>query len=215
MGAGFELFFTALETEWPANRTLNLVFHGHSVPAGYHRTPEVKPFRSYPHLVHAALKKDFPVAVVNCIVTAIGGENSIAGAKRFECDVLSHRPDVLFIDYALNDRREPLEAVEKAWRSMIEKAVNIPLVLVTPTGAEDVLYGAADEPLVCLAAMIRRLGDEYGVRVADVYAKWEKFVLDGSDQATLLSQINHPNFAGHKLAAEVIYDTLLLSSQTS
>jgi len=38
------------------------------------------------------------------ICTAIGGENSSAGARRFESDVLVHKPDVLFIDYALNDR---------------------------------------------------------------------------------------------------------------
>jgi len=26
---------TELKKEWPGNRTINLVFHGHSVPAGY------------------------------------------------------------------------------------------------------------------------------------------------------------------------------------
>jgi len=27
---------TEMQAEWPNNRTINLVFHGHSVPAGYH-----------------------------------------------------------------------------------------------------------------------------------------------------------------------------------
>jgi len=30
-----------LEKTWPQNRTVNLVFHGHSVPAGYFLTPHV------------------------------------------------------------------------------------------------------------------------------------------------------------------------------
>ena len=30
-----------LQTEWPKNRTINVVFHGHSVPAGYFKTPAV------------------------------------------------------------------------------------------------------------------------------------------------------------------------------
>ena len=33
--------------EWQKNRTINLVFHGHSVPSGYFKTPDVKPFQSY------------------------------------------------------------------------------------------------------------------------------------------------------------------------
>ena len=28
-----------LNKEWPQNNTLNLVFHGHSVPAGYYKHP--------------------------------------------------------------------------------------------------------------------------------------------------------------------------------
>ena len=32
---------TELTKEWPKNRTINLVFHGHSVPAGYFKTPIV------------------------------------------------------------------------------------------------------------------------------------------------------------------------------
>jgi len=30
-----------MKIEWPKNRTINIVFHGHSVPAGYFKTPQV------------------------------------------------------------------------------------------------------------------------------------------------------------------------------
>src|SRR5687767_10935123 len=93
-----------LVKEWPKNRTINLVFHGHSVPSGYFNTPHVRTLDAYPQQVLKELKALYPYAVINCIITAIGGENSVAGEKRFEQDVLAHRPDVLFIDYALNDR---------------------------------------------------------------------------------------------------------------
>lgn len=32
---------TELQKEWPKNRTMNIVFYGHSVPAGYFKTPHV------------------------------------------------------------------------------------------------------------------------------------------------------------------------------
>ena len=56
------------------------------------------------------------------MVVAIGGENSVSGSARFERDVLIHRPDAVFIDYAPNDRSLELEQVEKAWLSMIQAA---------------------------------------------------------------------------------------------
>ena len=45
-----------LKVEWPKNRTINLVFHGHSVPAGYFKTPVVNTWESYPNLVSKELK---------------------------------------------------------------------------------------------------------------------------------------------------------------
>ena len=67
--------------EWPKNRTINLVFHGHSVPAGYFKTPTVNTLASYPYLVLKDIKSVYPMTVVNVINTSIGGENSESGLK--------------------------------------------------------------------------------------------------------------------------------------
>lgn len=195
-----------LQTKWPKNQTINLVFHGHSVPAGYHKTPEVKPFESYPQLVYQELKRRYPFAVINVIVTAIGGENSIKGAARFERDVLCHQPDVILIDYALNDRKQPPEQVEAAWRAMIisAKKAGIPVILITPTGDSAANLTDPQDPLCRCADLIRRLAKEENVLLADVFAAWQSEVAKGTPQTDLLSQPNHPNLRGHTLAAEVI-----------
>ena len=73
-----------LQKKWPDNRTVNLVFHGHSVPSGYANTPNVKTLQAYPHQVLEAVKEIYPYAVVNSITTSIGGENAEQGAKRFK-----------------------------------------------------------------------------------------------------------------------------------
>src|SRR5690349_17420648 len=129
-----------LQAVWPQNRTINLVFHGHSVVAGYQHNHEVHTFESYPFLLLKKLKKKYPYAVINVIITAIGGENSVQGQKRFEKDVLIHQPDVLFIDYALNDRGPGLEKAKEAWEKMIEAALkqNIKVILLTPSPDERV-----------------------------------------------------------------------------
>lgn len=98
------------KVDWPKNRTVNIICHGHSVPSGYFKTPEVNSLESYPNLLRISLAKIFPHAVINVIVTSIGGEASDRGAARFTEDVLSHKPDVITIDYALNDRGIGLES---------------------------------------------------------------------------------------------------------
>jgi len=191
---------------WPNNRAINLVFHGHSVPAGYHKTPEVKPFESYPHLVMVELKRRHPTAVVNTIVTAIGGENSVSGAARFERDVLAHRPDVIFIDYALNDRRLPPEKVEEAWLAMIRaaKRQGVPVVLLTPTGDKTADLNNLEDPLEVRARLIRKIASDEGILLADVFAAWRDELAKGVPQEDLMSQVNHPNLRGHGIAAQTV-----------
>ena len=188
---------------WPANRTLRIVCHGHSVPAGYFRTPEVRTFDSYPHLLHVRLKESFPHAVLNVVVTAIGGENSVSGAARFERDVLALRPDIITIDYGLNDRRVGLEGAGEAWESMITQAqahgTKVLLLTPTPDTASD-LSDPAD-PLNLHAEQIRSLARKHGTALVDSLASFEKAIAEGTPLEDLMSQGNHPNRSGHELVA--------------
>jgi len=183
-----------MQAEWPKNRTITIVCHGHSVPAGYFKTPVVQTFDAYPHLLHAAIKKKFPNAVVNVIVTAIGGEESDQGAARFGRDVMSLRPDVVTIDYALNDRRIGLEKAKAAWESMIETAQKggVKVILLTPSWD---LTANSEGLLAQHAAQIRELAKKYGTGLADSFAAFQT----QSDKAPFMSQSNHPNRAGHEL----------------
>jgi lysophospholipase L1-like esterase len=204
-----------LRKTWPRNRTVNVVFHGHSVPSGYFVTPDVRPFESYPHLFHRDLKARYPNAVVNVITTSIAGENSIQGAARFQQDVLKHKPDLVFIDYALNDRGKDAAQVEAAWRAMITAAknANVPVVLCTPTGDKREDLSDPANPLRVLADMIRRIAGEEGVRLADVSAAWVAELQSGTPQDGLHSTTNHPNAAGHRVAADAIFAAFVAATE--
>lgn len=196
-----------LKIEWPANRTVNLVFHGHSVPAGYFKTPEVRTLEAYPQLVLAELKTTYPLAVINVIVTAIGGESAVQGEKRFAADVLTHKPDVVFIDYALNDRGTPPAEADAAWESMIRQALarGVKVVLLTPTPdlGENILDPVAS--LADRAERIRSLAAKHGTGLVDSYALFKAFAASGGSLPGLMSQVNHPNAQGHRLvAAEIL-----------
>ena len=197
---------TELKKEWPKNRTINLVFHGHSVPAGYFKTPTVNSFKAYPFQVLKKLKASYPYAVINVIVTSIGGENSLSGEKRFKSDVLPHKPDVLFIDYALNDRRAGLPNARKAWEKMIQKALkkNIKVILLTPSPDQRVNILEPKNELEQHALQIRTLSNNFGVGLVDSHEIFKDKILSGDSLTSYMSQVNHPNEKGHELIAEEI-----------
>lgn len=195
-----------LQRPWPGNRTIHLVFHGHSVPAGYFKTPAVNTLASYPYQVLKQVKALYPHAVVNVITTAIGGENAINGEKRFESDVLNHKPDVLFIDYALNDVAAGLDPSRAAWERMIQKALKrkIKIILMTPSPDQRVAILDSTTGLARHAQQIRSLAEKHGLGLADSYARFQRHVAAGDSLSRYMSQVNHPNEAGHALIAEEI-----------
>ncbi|MBL8024978.1 MAG: SGNH/GDSL hydrolase family protein [Fibrobacteres bacterium] len=196
------------KVQWPANRTVNLVFHGHSVPSGYFCTPAVDTLNAYPHLTLIELRQKFPFSVINTIVTAIGGENSEKGAARFETEVLNHRPDVLFIDYGLNDRGLGLATAKKSWSKMIELALkkNVKVILLTPTldNTVDPAKPTANE-LYKHVKQIEGLAKTYKVGLVDSYNAMINYCkVNNVKIERLLSQSNHPNKIGHEIVASQI-----------
>ncbi|WP_075351570.1 SGNH/GDSL hydrolase family protein [Algoriphagus marinus] len=194
------------QKKWPENRTINLVFHGHSVPAGYFKTPIVNTLQSYPYLVLKELKAQYPYAMINIINTSIGGEDSKSGAQRFKSDVLIHKPDVLFIDYALNDRRLGIDSAKVEWESMIQMALkaDIKIILLTPSPDQKLDLKEVDTVLDQHADQIRALSEKYEVGLADSYALFKNEVISGGDLLSLMSRGNHPNEKGHALIAKGI-----------
>ncbi|WP_205509827.1 SGNH/GDSL hydrolase family protein [Longitalea arenae] len=196
-----------LQKKWPNNRTINLVFHGHSVPCGYFATPEVKTLDAYPYLVLQQLKQQYPYAVINVIVTCMGGENSAQGEKRLQRDVLTHKPDVLFIDYALNDRKQGLAASQQHMEKMIRQALkkNIKVILLTPSADQNVNLLQDGNELELFATQLKNLAKAYHIGLADSYKQFKQVVAEKKDLKAYMSQSNHPNSAGHALiSAEIM-----------
>ena len=195
-----------MRVEWPKNKTINLVFHGHSVPAGYFKTPVVNTLASYPYIVLEQIKSKYPFTVVNIINTSIGGENSESGQKRFESQVLNHTPDVVFIDYALNDRGLGLIRAKIAWEKMIRAALdkNIKVILLTPSPDQTVDIKNDQTILDQHARQIIQLSKYFNVGLIDTYAIFKNATKQGVALVDLMSQVNHPNANGHHLIADEI-----------
>lgn len=195
-----------LQVRWPNNRTVNLVFHGHSVPTGYTTKGVLDRMSSYPLQSLKQVNDYYPYSVVNSITTSIGGEQAERGATRMQ-DVFTHKPDVIFIDYALNDRGIGLERARVAWESMIKEVLehNIKLILLTPTPDLKENISSNDSDLAKHSQQIRDLAAKYKVGLVDSYDLFKK-LSEKTDLNGFMSQNNHINQKGHQLVAQLIFD---------
>lgn len=196
-----------LKVKWPNNRTVNLVFHGHSVPTGYTTGGVLDRLNAYPYRTLKKVNDFYPYSVVNTITTSIGGEQAEQGAKRFKEEVLIYKPDVLFIDYALNDRSIGLERAKVAWGQMIEEALayGTKVILLTPTPDLKEDISSEETPLAKHSNQIRALAKTYNVGLVDSYALF-KALAEIQPLKGYMSQNNHINQKGHQFVADAIFE---------
>ncbi|WP_081816988.1 SGNH/GDSL hydrolase family protein [Polaribacter sp. Hel_I_88] len=195
-----------LNKKWPNNSFVNLVFHGHSVPTGYTTRGVVDRLQAYPFRTLKKVNDYYPYSVVNTITTSIGGEQSEQGAKRFKEEVLSYKPDVLFIDYALNDRGIGLERAKIAWEQMIVEALQYgtKVILLTPTPDLREDTASKETKLAKHSAQIRVLAEKYNVGLVDSYALFGELAKK-QPLVGYMSQNNHINQKGHQFVADAIF----------
>lgn len=187
---------------------INIVFHGHSIPCGYTVNRVVRSGDSYPQLVKDGLNVRYPNAVLNTIVTGIGGEAAVSGVNRMDT-VLHHRPELVVIDYGRNDVFAPIDSTKEAWKRMVEVLLEagVKVLLVTPAVDSGQLYYDPSKRTVSdeeEAEMIRNIADEYKVGCADVYATFEKMLNCGYQKSDFMAGVNHPNRSGHEVIAREI-----------
>lgn len=185
---------------------------------------------------HSRLKKMFaekfpgPAAVTLSVINAgIGGDTATAALERLDRDVIRHQPDLLLVSFAGNDYSfEPhlVQRFEDSTREIIRTVrakTAADIILLTSThmaGRENdnttdkgflrILMRYQNEGVVeRYADIVRRIGREENVPVADVHAKWDELAAEGVDTTALLvNGLNHPSAEAHQIHAEAIFEIL-------
>jgi lysophospholipase L1-like esterase len=67
------------------------------------------------------LQKAYPTATLQPIAAAIGGTGSDLGVFRLEKDVLVHRPDLVFVEFSINDRPLDVRSSRRAMEGIVRK----------------------------------------------------------------------------------------------
>ena len=149
---------------------LSVVFFGGSLTFSANASdPNVTGIRG---LMADYLRSRYPAAHFTFHDAAIGGSGSLLGAFRLERDVLSHKPDLVFLDFLCNDGTDDdlLDATcayEYLLREMIGRGIPVEQMFFTFR----FWAGRGFDPVARLPRRnaYRRLAEEYGTPDGDVH----------------------------------------------
>ncbi len=158
---------------------------------------------SGPEKCYAALTFDwwqghFPSSKARYINAGIGGTTSHYGAARAEDDLLSYRPDLVFVEFSVNDTDD--SHFMETYEGLIRRIWNCdwqPAVVLIHNRFYDT--GASAQPVH------DRIGRHYGlprVCVGDVL--WGKLQTGELTAEEVTPDGLHPNDRGHRMIAEMI-----------
>lgn len=69
----------------------------------------------------AYFKKHFPKATFKAVNSAIGGTGSLLGTFRCQRDVIAHKPDLVFIEFAVNDSGQKPQNIRNTMEGIIRQ----------------------------------------------------------------------------------------------
>ena len=183
---------------------VRIVCIGDSITGVYYHTGGL---RAYPEMLEVALHKVYPNAQVTVRNAGISGDTLRGGLARLERDVLAHKPHLVTVMFGMNDLvRIPLAEFRQNLKTISTRCreAGAEVLLCTQNSVMETPARPGSK-LAEFTQVIRDLGKEESVGVADCYAAYEAVKARDSLEWTLLhSDAIHPNMDGHKVFAAVI-----------
>ena len=156
------------------------------------------PKTCYAYLVYEWWKKSFPNAAFSFVNGGIGGTTSHYGGARTWKDVLCYRPDIVTVDFSVND--DANEFFEETYEGTIRRllaAPSAPAVVVLNNVFYDTGKNAQNYH--------NRIADHYGIPHVSIKDTVYPDVESGKIVRADITPDNlHPNDKGHRLVADEI-----------
>lgn len=199
-----------------AGERLTVAFFGGSLTWGANATDPNR--TSWRALVGERLARTFPKARFKFVDAAIGGTGSGLGIFRLERDVLKYEPDLVFVDWSVNDgayksNDAASSSYEGVLRHLAERLPSSALVQVVLPQRKTVVE--PDETKIVRRVEHLAVGGAYGLPCADVLGELRRRYADGElDLETIWPKIigdtTHPFDGGYALYADIIWNRVFV-----
>jgi acyl-CoA thioesterase I len=177
---------------------VTVVAFGDSITAGF----AVR--HSFPYFWKLMLAEKYPEARIKIINSGTSGDTTLDGLAKLDWAVLSHNPDLVTVNFGINDAVMglSLEEFRSSFAEIAERivAARADLLLLSSQPLETPGY---DKLVLNYYREIEELARDMDVGFVDVYRAWMDRVEQGTMLGSLiLSGLDHPNEAGYKIIAE-------------
>jgi len=142
-------------------------------------------------------RKTFPQAEIRGINAGIGATPSFLGTFRLQRMVLDYQPDLVFVEFSVNDPSSRSNLLEGEWQDTYESVVRKSL----EAGAAVVQIFMNDQHHIGMEAFHRPVADHYGVPCVSYHRAISPCGQHICDWELLSPDDIHPNNAGHALVA--------------
>lgn len=174
---------------------LTIAFLGGSITQGCLATVHEK---CYAYLTYLWWKEKYPNAEITYVNAGIGGTTSQFGIARVDQDVLFYHPDLVFVEFSVNDADTPF--FQETYESLLRH-----------------IYGDASAPAVMIIHNIkyddgetaekihRELGEYYQLPCVSMQSTiYAKMTAGNFGSRDVTEDDLHPNDRGHHMLADVI-----------
>ncbi len=148
------------------------------------------------------MRAAYPSAQINFVNAGISGTGSNFGVFRLERDVMSVRPDLVFIEFAVNDEGTADEACLRNLESMVVRLLSMPVppaIVFINSAAEGGVKAYRHE----------QVAQQYGLLTVNMQSAVERHLDEkGLRWEDLFSDRVHPNNAGHAFYADTLWHAM-------
>lgn len=151
-----------------------------------------------------AMRQQFPDAPVSIYNAGMSAMDSRHATYRLQRDVIDNQPDIVIIEFTVNDKSKPDQETLRTVESLIRKLKtlkNPPAVIMLEAADRDRPAGAVPPQ--------RLAGLHYGLLNIDLNTALNRHLSDGGPKfEDLMSDRVHPNNTGHQFYAQTIMAAL-------
>lgn len=162
---------------------------------------EIKRRECYANIFFAWWKETFPNTEVMVINAGIGGTDSYLGVHRVQTDVLDYHPDLVLVEYSVNDGAN--NSYKNSYDNLVRR------ILKSEDAPAVLLLFMAQTNLNTAQNVHQLIGFNYGLPMVSHYNLIKDFFENGRyTEAQMSGDVSHPSAFGHALVGEMLWDYL-------
>lgn len=171
-------------------------------------------YRGFVSFLTERISKARPEIELTTINTGMSGDNTSDAIYRLQSDVLEHDPDLVTINFGVNDAFSGISAEKfgSNLEGMVDAIQENGCASIVLVSSEVIPEPRAEKQVLPYWEKMRQVAEKMEIVYADANGYWQSLLDSGTDQWSLIIPGDmHPNEEGHKVIADAVFEAIKVS----